>query len=386
MTPTEAAQAPSAQSGAGPGGLAQLHLARPGRSRRQSSWDRSGGNIDRTPIAPGETAVMADIEGAGTIRHIWLTIWTDEPDYLRKMVFRAYWDGSTDPSVESPVGDFFGVGHARVSNYWSQPLNMVTGGPRILDDRAAMNCFFPMPFGEGARLTMENQGEEPVRALYFYVDYEELDRAPSDALRFHAWWRREMPTEPTLDLTDAGVDFERTNELVNLDGQGNYLILDAEGRGHYVGCNLSIDNINPIRNFGWFGEGDDFFWIDGEETPSFRGTGTEDYFCAAWGYPGGANSMPYHGISYTNGPIEGPMRYSGKWTMYRYHIEDPILFDRSLRFSIEHGHANVHANDYSSVAYWYQTLPHKPFPALLPVADRLPLSDADSLRGFSESM
>jgi len=332
---------------------------------------------------------MADIAGAGTIRHIWLTISTDESDYLRKLVFRAYWDGTTTPSIESPVGDFFGVGHARVSNYWSQPLNMVTGGRLVLDNRAAMNCFFPMPFAEGARITMENQGDEPVRALYFYVDYQELDRVTAvggDALRFHASWRREMPTEPTMDLSGPGVDFARTNEPVNLDGRGNYVLLDAEGRGHYVGCNLSIDNINPIRDFGWFGEGDDFFWIDGEATPSLRGTGTEDYFCAAWGYPGSSNSMPYHGISYTNGPPEGPERYSGKWTMYRYHIEDPILFERSLRFSIEHGHANVHANDYASVAYWYQTLPHKAFPALLPVADRLPVSDADSLRGFFKSM
>lgn len=114
---------------------------------------------------------MADIAGAGTIRHIWLTISTDESDYLRKLVFRAYWDGTTTPSIESPVGDFFGVGHARVSNYWSQPLNMVTGGRLVLDNRAAMNCFFPMPFAEGARITMENQGDEPVRALYFYVRY-----------------------------------------------------------------------------------------------------------------------------------------------------------------------------------------------------------------------
>lgn len=386
---TEAVSAQSAPAREGanvPGGLSQLFLARQGRRRRESSWNRTGRNADRYQIEPGKTHVMADLQGSGCIRHIWVTINSTEPDYLRRLVLRAYWDGQSNPSIESPIGDFFGVGHGRVSNYWSMPLNMVTGGGPQQQNRAAMNCFFPMPFATGARLTVENQGEEPVRALYYYVDYEEYGGLPEDALRFHAHWRRENPTQAAVDLKDPSRDFRNTNEIVNLDGKLNYLILEAEGRGHYVGCNLSIDHINPIPGFGWFGEGDDFCWIDGEEKPSLMGTGTEDYFCAAWGYPAGFNPMPYHGISYAGGPTDGEARYSGKWTMYRYHVEDPITFSRSIKFSIEHGHGNVHANDYSSVAYWYQTLPHKPFEALPPVDDRLPIPDRESLRRYWETL
>ncbi|MEK7409133.1 MAG: glycoside hydrolase family 172 protein [Acidobacteriota bacterium] len=364
-----------------PAGLGQLFLAREGKRRRSSSWNRTGQNADRAVVDAGKTAVIADIAGAGCVRHIWITIRDDEPDYLRRLVLRAYWDGEASPSVESPIGDFFGVGHARVSNYWSLPLNMVTGGPPQAQGRAAMNCFFPMPFGRGARLEVENQGRQPVGALYYYVDYEEYAALPADALRFHAQWRRENPTRPSIDLTDRRSDFPKTNEIVNLDGRQNYVIMEATGRGHYVGCNLSIDHLNPIPNFGWFGEGDDMIFIDGEAAPSLVGTGTEDYFCAAWGYPGGFNSMPYHGISLA-GPTDGPAPYSGKWTMYRYHVEDPVMFTKSIKVTIEHGHGNVHASDYSSVGYWYQTEPHAAFPPLPPVEGRLPLPDRESLRRF----
>lgn len=362
-----------------PGGLGRLFLAREGKRRRSSSWNRSGQNADRVPVPPGATAVIADIAGAGCIRHIWITIACEEPDYLRRVVLRAFWDGESAPSVESPVGDFFGVGHARVSNYWSLPLNMVTGGGAERSSRAAMNCFFPMPFGRGARLTVENQGRQPVRSLYYYVDYEEYAELPPAALRFHAQWRRENPTAASIDLSDP--TSPKPNEIVNLDGKLNYVIVEATGRGHYVGCNLSVDHINPIPNFGWFGEGDDMIFIDGEKTPSLAGTGTEDYFCAAWGYPGGFNSMPYHGISLA-GPTGPPAPYSGKWTMYRYHVEDPVMFSKSIKVTIEHGHGNVHANDYSSAGYWYQTEPHAPFPPLLPVDQRLPRTDRDSLRRY----
>jgi len=376
--PAMAATAPVSLPGTS---LGHLFLPREGRRRRASSWDRTGRNADRLQVPPGETAVLADIQGAGCIRHIWITIADNEPAYLRRLVLRAYWDNEKEPSIESPIGDFFGVGHGRVSNYWSLPLNMVTGGRPEQENRAAMNCFFPMPFAQGARITVENQGKEPVGALYFYVDYEEYDRLPEGLLRFHAQWRRQNPTPASLDLSQPGVSFQKVNELANLDGRNNYVILEARGRGHYVGCVLSIDHINPIHNFGWFGEGDDMIYIDGEDQPSIIGTGTEDYFCAAWGFPHGFNSMPYHGISLA-GPTEGAAPYSGKWTMYRFHIEDPVMFSRSIKVTIEHGHGNCHANDYSSVAYWYQTEPHAPFPPLPPVDQRLPIPDRDSLRQY----
>ncbi len=362
--------------------LGDLMRPRMGRRRRASSWDRSGRNADRLQLAPGETVSIADIRGAGCIRHIWMTIASNEPAYLRRIVLRAYWDGEDEPSVETPVGDFFGVGHGRVSNFWSLPLNMVTGGRPEQENRAAMNCWFPMPFARSARITVQNEGKEQVRALYFYVDYEEYDQLPNDFLRFHAQWRRQYPTPPSVQIVDRSLNFAKVNELVNLDGRGNYVILEAEGRGHYVGCVLSIDHINPIPNFGWFGEGDDMIFIDGEPTPSLVGTGTEDYFCAAWGYPHGHNSMPYHGISLAGPTDDSAAPYSGKWTMYRFHIEDPIMFTRSIKVTIEHGHGNCHANDYSSVAYWYQTEPHAKFPPLPPVEQRLPIPDRESLRQY----
>ncbi|MBI1898995.1 MAG: DUF2961 domain-containing protein [Acidobacteria bacterium] len=376
-----AAQPPARTAGGNPSGLGNLFLARSGRRRRESSWDRSGKNADRLQIAAGQTATFAELRGAGCIRHVWITIASNEPDYLRRLVLRAYWDGEPAPSIETPVGDFFGVGHGRVSNYWSVPLNMVTGGNPERQNRAAMNCWFPMPFANGARFTVENQGQQPVNAFYFYVDYEEYDSLPREALRFHAMWRREHPTRAAASLSQPDWNFRKSNDLVNLDGKQNYLIFEAEGRGHYVGCNVSVDHINPIPNFTWFGEGDDMMYIDGEAAPSLVGTGTEDYFCAAWGFPSGFYSAGYHGISLA-GATEGPDSYSGKWTMFRYHVEDPVMFTKSIRVTIEHGHANVHANDYSSVGYWYQTEPHKRFPALLPVEARLPLPPAESLRQF----
>ncbi|MBZ5607580.1 MAG: DUF2961 domain-containing protein [Acidobacteriia bacterium] len=364
-----------------PGGLGQLHLARGGRYSRSSSHDVTGRNNDYVGVPPGATATIADLRGAGYIRHIWITIATDEPDYLRRSVLRAYWDGESSPSIESPVGDFFGVGHGRVSNFSSVPLNMVTGGQPMKENRAAMNCYFPMPYARGARITVENQGAKAIRALYFNIDYEQHDSVPDDALRFHAQWRRVNPTAGALDLSNRSNGFLAVNGIVNQDGKNNYVILEANGRGHYVGCNLSIDHINPIPNFGWFGEGDDMMFIDGEATPSVIGTGTEDYFCAAWGYPGGFNPMPYHGISLA-GPNDGLIMFSGKWTMYRFHIQDPVMFSRSIKVTIEHGHGNAQSNDYSSVAYWYQSEPHQAFPQLAKVEDRLPIPDAESSRRF----
>ncbi len=363
-----------------PTGLGQLCFEREGTRKRTSSFNPTGKNADRWNIDPGGTAILADIQGAGSIRHIWLTARNPEPDYLRRLVLRAWWDGEEAPSIESPLGDFFGVGHARVSNYWSLPMNMVTGGSVQTAGRAAMNCFFAMPFARGARIAIQNESKEPT-GVYFYIDYEQYDALPAAALRFHAQWRRVNPTPPTLEIKDRSIPAAKVFDLVNLDGKNNYVILEARGRGHYVGCNLSIDHINPIPNFSWFGEGDDMIFIDDDSEPTLRGTGTEDYFCAAFGYPSGQTSTPYHGISLA-GPTEGPDSYSGKWTTYRFHVEDPIQFRKSIRVTIEHGHANVHADDYSSVAYWYQAEPHTRFPQLPAVGDRLPIPDDESLRRY----
>jgi hypothetical protein len=369
----------------GAGSLRGLIYPRATRTRRISSWDRTGRNDDFVRVEAGATAVLADISGSGCLNHIWITANAEDSLYLRQVVLRMFWDGEATPSVESPLGDFFGVGHARASHFLSLPLSMITGGDPAQANQAAMNCYFPMPFAAGARLTLANESARPLRSLYYHLDFEER-AVEAETLRFHAHWRRDHPTSATMDLGAPGVNFAQDNAQANLHGGGNYLILEAEGRGHFVGSVLSVDHVNPIPGFGWFGEGDDMIFIDGEVwPPSLHGTGTEDYFCAAWGFPSGKYNGPYHGVSLA-GPNVGPLAYSGQWTMYRFHIEDPICFSRSIRVTIEHGHANCQADDFASVAYWYQTEPHRPFPALLPVAQRLPLPEQESLRHFNATI
>jgi D-arabinan exo alpha-(1,3)/(1,5)-arabinofuranosidase (non-reducing end) len=340
--------------------LDDLARLREGRSRRVSSWDTNGRNADAWPIDAGETRTLADISGSGVIRHIWFTVGAPDPLYLRQCVLRTYWDGQPHPSVEAPVGDFFGVGHSKVTSYSCGVLNMSANQGQ--DRAAAMNCYFPMPFSSGARVTVENQGSQRVGSWYFYIDYDELPTFAADQARFHAHWRRSNVCPPP---NRQGSDPE-----VNLTDRENYLILEAEGRGHYVGCNLSVHNLYG----GWWGEGDDMFMIDGEKwPPDMHGTGSEDYFCHAWGMQP-HNAFLYNGVSYHRpGSAHG---FNERITVYRYHIADPVIFQTSLRVSIEHGHANDRSDDYSSTAYWYQTLPTRPFSPFPPVADRLPRQDA----------
>jgi Protein of unknown function (DUF2961) len=352
------------------GGLAHL---KSGRSRRESSWDRTGGNRDFKAVPPGETFVMADLHGPGRIEHIWMTTRCYSEKYLRKLVVEMFWDCDDNPCVRAPLGDFFGVGHAVAKHYVSLPMNAIFGprrGPKG-PFAAAMNSFWPMPFGSSARIQIRNESDQPIENLFYYIDYELTDQPiPDDVARFHAFYRQEKPTQrvehaaadpnpPPWDLPGQ-----------NLTGEENYLILNAQGRGHYVGCVLSIDNFNASnQQFTWPGEGDDMFFIDGESwPPSLHGTGTEDYFGAAWGFPTGEYAGPYHGITLGSSPQE----HFGLWSVYRFHLEDPVRFARSLRVSIEHGHANNQSNDYSSVAYWYQTEPHATHPDLPPVDERLP--------------
>jgi hypothetical protein len=353
--------------------LSGLPYLKPGRSGRSSSYDRTGGNRDFVVVPPGESHVLADLNGAGVIEHIWLTTRCYAEKYLRKLVLEMYWDGSPQASVRSPLGDFFGVGHASAVHYVSLPLSMVFGprrGPKG-PFAAAMNSYFPMPFHTGAKLVLRNESELPVDNFFYYVDYELTDEpAPDDLGLFHAYYRQERPTKrvehnPADEHPDPW-DLPGTNTT----GEDNYVILDTEGSGHYVGCLLNIDNFNAANHlYTWPGEGDDMFFIDGEAwPPRLHGTGTEDYFNAAWGFPSGAYAGPYHGISLAASIQE----HFGTWSMYRFHIEDPVRFTKSLRFSIEHGHANDQSNDYSSVAYWYQTQPSTSLAELPSVDLRLP--------------
>ncbi|TWD73288.1 DUF2961 family protein [Kribbella amoyensis] len=345
--------------------LRDLPRLRSSRRRRASSWDRSGGNDDRLTVRPGETAVLADLTGPGSINHIWCTVARDtawgpdeaEGDYLRKLVLKITWDDQPGPSVLVPLGDFFGVGFGKTVNFVSAPLQM---SPQ---DGKGFNSWFHMPFGSRARVELISELSEVPVFFYFYIDYELFDGAQDDLGYFHASWHRQNPTDgqPQGDETLRQYQVEGTN----LDGAGNYVILDAEGKGHYVGCVVNVRNLRDSAEWNWYGEGDDMIFIDGEPfPPSLHGTGTEDYFNTAW-CPSESYSAPYHGITLPGGP-----NWSGEISLYRFHIEDPITFERSIRVTVEHGHANKRSDDWSSVAYWYQTLPGKPL-ALLPVSARL---------------
>jgi hypothetical protein len=301
-------------------------------SRRVSSYDRSGANRDSLTIEPGATAVLAEIAGPGAIHHIWMTI-AAEPFYGRKLVLKMYWDGEATPSVEAPVGDFFGVGHGLSRDFSSLPLSCSSNG-------RAKNCYWYMPFRQSARITVTNEGSRPVAAFYYYIDYRVLPELAESMPTFHAQYRQETPCLPNR----------------------NYLLLEAEGRGHYVGCNLSVLQ----RAMGWWGEGDDMIFVDGETTPSLHGTGSEDYFSDAWGMREDENL--FYGC-----PLqEEDFQAGSKATVYRFHIPDPIPFRRSIRVTIEHGHANDRADYFSSVAFWYQAEPHRPFPALPAASERVP--------------
>ncbi len=358
----------------GASSLSGLPFLRDARRRRASSYDTSGGNADFWLMQPGETRTLAQIDGPGCVRHVWMTLGSREEAWPRRSVLRMYWDGASTPCVEVPAGDFFGMGHGVTKELTSLPLTM---SPR---DGRGWNCFFPMPFATGARIELTNEGERRVMA-YFYVDYEEYDQPLENAACFHAQWRRENPTggwsDPSASLRAGlrrfGEDPAYRAEVFttpNTTGEGNYVILEARGRGHYVGCNLNVDCFARGAD-DWYGEGDDMIYIDGDTSPTLHGTGTEDYFGTAWS-PQQEFCAPYHGLPLTSGLPGWP--WAGKHSMYRFHIEDPVHFRESIRVTIEHGHANHLSHDYSSTAYWYQTGPHASFPPLPLVADRLPRS------------
>ena len=341
------------------GELSSIAVLREAKRKRFSSYDRTGENNDYISIPAGNTATLAEMKAAGCVKHIWVTISSRDEYYLRKFVFRAYWDGEENPSVEVPIGDFFGIGHAICKNYVSAPLQMSP------EDGKGFNCWFPMPYSNGAKITVENQSNRDCEFFYYYVDYEEYKEPQEGFGRFHATWNRENPTKG--DQADEWDNYTWLNCGTNLDGKENYVILEAEGKGHYVGCNMNVHNLRQTQRFNWYGEGDDMIFIDGEKLPSLNGTGTEDYYGMSW-CPTQEYCAPYHGL-----PLPGSDKnWKGKITWYRYHILDPIYFEKSIKVTIEHGHANKRSDDYSSTAYWYQTEPHKKFNPLLTLKERLP--------------
>jgi len=329
-------------------------------THRASTYDRTGGNMDARVVEPGEVLPVLDAGGPGCVRHIYWTYIVAQPEVrrhvFRDMILRMYWDGETSPSVECPLGDFFGVAGCIPRPIKSLALT-ANPGTDATDTSWGFNCYFPMPFQNGARIEITNDGPEAV-ALWVHADYETYDHAPEwlyKAGRFHAQWRRSNLTVP--------VD----SQGINTTGDANYVILEVKGRGSVAGYVLTVDN----RNGGWWGEGDDMVFIDGETwPPSFHGTGTEEIF-GAGACPNVEYSGPYTGMILAENAYGDP--WYGKNSLYRFFLADRINFRKSVRITIEHGHANDLANDYVSVAYWYQDEPHAPFPPLPDAAGRMPL-------------
>jgi len=319
---------------------------------RSSSYDRSGGNADARPVAPGETLTLLDENGPGLIAHVWVTIASNDPAHLKALVLRMYWDGEVTPSVEAPIGDFYGLGLGDYFKYQSIPLQV--------GSEKALNCFFPMPYQKHARITVTNEGAIKTDSFYFNIDYRSYTKPlAADQLYFHAQYRQATPAKGTTNQWKSNGDIDKKP---NLEGDGNYVWVEATGRGHFVGVTMSV-----LQNQdNWWGEGDDMFFVDGEKLPSLNGTGSEDYFLGAWGFQ--------HPFAYGlyGAPVVGPEFAGSRSTVYRFHLDSPIPFTKSLRATIEHGHANHRSDNYFSVAYWYQAEPHASFPTLPTLEQRIP--------------
>ncbi|MFY9745908.1 MAG: glycoside hydrolase family 172 protein [Acidobacteriaceae bacterium] len=324
--------------------------------RHASSAEPMGGNRDAMAVTPGQTMTVLDTDGPGEISHIWFTIDSPEPYHLKRMVLRMYWDGEETPSVETPIGDFFGLGLGVYYNWQSELLSV--------GNTKALNCFFPMPYQKHARITVTNEGKMTVQNLYYNIDYRtDAHPLPPGTLYFHAQYRQAQPnhgwTNQWYENGDPLVNYRR-----NTDAKDNYVWFEAKGHGQFVGVTMSV-----LQNQdGWWGEGDPMFFIDNAETPMLPGgTGSEDYFLGAWDFGGWPFAYSLYGA-----PMVGKELAGERWSLYRFHLDSPIPFTKSMKATIEHGHANHRSDNFYSVAYWYQAEPHMPFPPLPSMDDRIP--------------
>ena len=336
------------------------------KTGRCSSWDTTGGNRDRWTIPPGESAVLADIPGPAQITHIWMT----QTAHYRECLLKITYDDADFPSVLVPLGDFFCLGHGMVNSFQSALFTASTNFPYQFDKPCALNCYAPMPFARHAKVELINESNEP-HIQYFYVDYETLEDFPPDAGYFHAEFRRANPFPGWgPEILPNTPEADRPN-LERWAWEHNYVILETRGRGHYLGCALSVTNYTR----DWWGEGDDMIWVDGYKwPPDLHGTGSEDYL----GHAGGMHPSAYlhNGSSIFEGftipvpQIELWRGNSGYQTGYVFHLENPVNFEREIKVTIEHGHANHLANEMSSTAFWYAEKP-APAAAVPPVQQRL---------------
>ena len=313
-----------------------------GRSMRASSGNPFD-NSDSARLDMGETITVAELEGPGKITHIWLVPSSQDIRWPRALVLRIYWDGSDIPSVEVPFGDFFAVGNGMMALVDSLPVKVSSYG-------RGYNCYWRMPFGNKAKITITNESDKATAGCYYQIDWVKYDKAPENLMYFHARYHHEYP--PVMG--------------------DPYTVFMGKGRGHYVGTVLSSQN--AIGH--WFGEGDDYFYIDGEEIPSISGTGTEDYINEAW-------NMRVHSSLYTGCTVFEPRAPDARVSAYRWHIADPVIFNTSLKFEIERRgyimnsrgevvhHSGPRPDYWSTVSYWYQDSIAEPWCEFPPYKNRV---------------
>jgi len=329
-----------------------------GRNRRISSNEQpnwNDGNFDMTPLPPGAVLQLPVLKGPGVINHIWFTSHAGGVNELNALSLRIYWDGREEPGVEVPLGEFFAVGQGKPAVVDSIPVQVSPTG--------SLTCYWRMPFARSARIVVINDNPNRTSGLYWQVDWVEFDALPPDTPYFHARYRQEYPA---------------------IMGQ-DYLIADIEGRGQYVGTVMSV----AMAQDGWFGEGDDFFYIDGEEVPSLQGTGSEDYFNDAWGF------RPRNSLWFGQPRWQG-WKAGDSGICYRWHVLDPVGFTRSLKVTMEHkGNRDdpteawyIERPDFfNSIAYWYQTGEPKPFGSLPPWPERcMPWENHHLVRTFRQAL
>lgn len=327
----------------------------PGQGGKERNGRKGAPCIEH--FMPGDEIVLLNATGSGMIRHIWFTIPPEHPEHMRNLILRFYWDNQEIPSVEVPIGDFFGIAHGRQRHLLTRYISMQEG--------KGFNCNFPMPFKKAARITAKNESDTEIELFFYQIDYSLGDIFDKNTGYFHAQFRRQNPCPLNTD----------------------YTILDGvKGRGVYVGTVLGIRNCFKDHLDEWWGEGEVKFYIDGDEGyPTICGTGTEDYIGSGWGTE--------ETLTQDKGaPIID--NKNGYYSLYRLHIDDPIYFKEKLKVTIQQlgaGHENTarefygqkggyyravgtkeeegicifeRSDDYSSVAFWYQELPTQPFPLL----------------------
>ena len=288
-----------------------------------------------TNISPGQTVTLCDFEGPGVIRRMWVTL-PAKPENLLGFVIRGYWDGQETPSIEAPIGNFFGCAHGHAKAYQSAAHSMT--------DTAGMTIWLPMPFTQHAKFTVTNEGPNEFVPFYYQIDLTINEIVPDDVGRLHVAWRRENPTTLGDDFT---------------------ILPKRSGMGRFAGCIIGINN----ADHKWWGEGEFKAYLDGDDQfPTICGTGTEDYIGQAWGFH--ENAFLYGGVS---------LRKDWLWTLYRWHLQDPLYWKEDIRVTLQQigagdegggGYYNKQ-EDVNATAFWYEPIPSAPLEKLADYADRI---------------